>query len=77
LLFDALCSAPHDLLYALRKKSFGLRDKSCMPGFLQLLVSGKPTASLSLVEVDQTGDSPKGQGQGYMGDGGILQYLKV
>jgi hypothetical protein len=45
LLFDALCPLPHNLLYALTIKSYGLRDKPQMHRFLQLLVCGKPTAS--------------------------------
>jgi hypothetical protein len=45
LLYNALCQSPHNLLYALRIKSFGLTDKPRMHRYIQLLVRGKPTAS--------------------------------
>jgi hypothetical protein len=45
LLYNALCPSPHNLLYALRMKSFGLIDKPRMHRYIQLLVRGKPTAS--------------------------------
>jgi hypothetical protein len=45
LLYNALCPSPHNLLCALRIKSFGPRDKPRMHRHIQLLVRGKPTAS--------------------------------
>jgi len=48
LLYNALCPSPHNLLYDLRIKSFGLRDKPRMHRYILLLVHGKPTASYGL-----------------------------
>jgi hypothetical protein len=45
LLYNALCPSAHDLLYDLRIKSFGLRDKPRMHRYIELLVCGKLTAS--------------------------------
>jgi hypothetical protein len=45
LLYNALCPSPHNLLYELRIKLFGLRDKPHMHRYIQLLVRGKPTAA--------------------------------
>jgi len=45
LAYNALCPSPHNLLYDLRIKGFGLTDKPHMHRYIQLLVRGKPTAS--------------------------------
>ena len=45
LLYNALSPSPHNLLYDLRIKRFGLRDKPRMYRYIQLLVRGKPTTS--------------------------------
>jgi hypothetical protein len=45
LLYNALCPSPHNLLYDLRIKSFGLTDKPRINQYIQLVVCGKPTVS--------------------------------
>jgi DNA topoisomerase VI subunit B len=45
LLYNALCPSQHNLLYDLRIKRFGLRDKPHIHRDIQLLVRGKPTTS--------------------------------
>jgi hypothetical protein len=45
LLYNALCPSPHNLLYDLRIKGFGLTDKPLTHRYIQLLVRGKLTAS--------------------------------
>ena len=45
LLYNALCPSPHNLLYDIRIKSFGLTDKPRVHRYIQLLVHGKPTAT--------------------------------
>jgi hypothetical protein len=46
--YNALCPSPHNLIYGLRIKSFGLRDKPRMHRYIQLVVRGKPTTSYGL-----------------------------
>ena len=43
LLCNALRPSPHNLLYDVKIKNFGLRDKPRMHRYIQLLVRGKPT----------------------------------
>jgi hypothetical protein len=59
LLYNALCPSPHNLLYALRIKSFEPTDKPRMHRYIQLLVRGKPTASKGLFKWTKQ-VSPKG-----------------
>jgi hypothetical protein len=59
LLYNALCPSPHNLLYALRTKSCGLRDKPRMHRYIQLLVRGKPMASKGFFKLTKQ-VSPKG-----------------